>query len=47
MKRVFETAECEEVIGIPYFWCSDTKSTRTRWKVVAWNWKRVTGRWTR
>ena len=30
--RVFETA-------VPYFWCWDTKSTRTEWKVVPWNWK--------
>jgi len=32
---------------IPYFGSWDTKSTRTKWKVVAWNWEWVTWRWTR
>jgi len=38
MKRVFKTAERKEV-RIPYFWCRNTQSTRTKWKVAAWNWK--------
>jgi len=35
MKRVFETAECEEVRN-SIFWEPRYKSTRTKWKVVAW-----------
>jgi len=40
MKRAFETADAEcEVVRNSIFLGRDMKSTRTKWKVVPWNWK--------
>jgi len=46
MKRVFETAECEEVRN-SIFWEPRYKKHENQMKVVAWNWEWVTCRWTR
>jgi len=38
MKSVFETGECEQVRN-SIFLVQNTKSTRTKWKIVPWNLK--------